>query len=358
MKLQYLLIKSVIIICDQADIERQLQNLMLASLQRKEQFRQVWGVSPKSINQKRNQKLIIGAHEILFNDPEPKSEPTLTEINNIEFDEKVEIGNVEFEGQSDVMVPTMGEFEGILPSLDFSIPSDLFSQYIDANFPSEFDDEYDVGGNAFKSVDEVFASHVQIESTDDHFTQDDVTPNEVCFNETAKGEMIDKLDAEDMEIESDAEEAAYKFEVLELAAQDQVCEEMLESIAPTFEKEIKVDVEQISAPNVVDFRSLIAAAKSFKKEFSKKSKSVRFLTPQKSDFVMYDYDGDDHSDEGNADAKENVQNVGSDPHISVNIPVSTSPINTFMRLGNFNTKNLSIVLLARTFSLILVKKCS
>ena len=77
--------------------------------------------------------------------------------------------------------------------------------------------------------------------------------------------MIDKLDAEDMEIESDAEEAAYKFEVLELAAQDQVCEEMLESIAPTFEKEIKVDVEQISAPNVVDFRSLIAAAKSFKK---------------------------------------------------------------------------------------------
>ena len=138
MKLQYLLIKSVIIICDQVDIERQLQNLMLASLQRKEQFRQVWGVSPKSINQKRNQKLIIGAHEILFNDPEPKSEPTLTEINNIGiyeiFDEKVEIGNVEFEGQSDVMVPTMGEFEGILPSLDFSIPSDLFSQYIDANF--------------------------------------------------------------------------------------------------------------------------------------------------------------------------------------------------------------------------------
>jgi hypothetical protein len=26
--------------------------------------------------------------------------------------------------------------EGILPSLDFSIPTELFSQYIDANFPS------------------------------------------------------------------------------------------------------------------------------------------------------------------------------------------------------------------------------
>ena len=50
---------------------------MLDSLARREQFRQVWGVSPKSINQKRNLKTLICAHQISFTD----SEPTLTNVN-------------------------------------------------------------------------------------------------------------------------------------------------------------------------------------------------------------------------------------------------------------------------------------
>jgi hypothetical protein len=40
--------------------------------------------------------------------------------------------------------------------LDFSIPTDLFSQYIDANFPSATDDNSKA---TFHNVDDVFASH-------------------------------------------------------------------------------------------------------------------------------------------------------------------------------------------------------
>ena len=52
------------------------------------------------------------------------------------------------------------DVEGILPTLalDLSIPSELFSQYIEANFPST-EEDVSKATNPFQSIDDVFASH-------------------------------------------------------------------------------------------------------------------------------------------------------------------------------------------------------
>ena len=65
----------------------------------------------------------------------------------------------------------------------------------------------------------------------------------------------------------------------------------------------------------VDFRSLVAAAKTFKKETKRRTKAVRFLTPQKSDVLSYDV-----TDEEDDDIKENVD-LENLPLVNINIPV-------------------------------------
>ena len=52
---------------EQASIESQIQSLMEKSLKRREQFRAVWGVSPRSINHKRDVKTVINAQNVSFN---------------------------------------------------------------------------------------------------------------------------------------------------------------------------------------------------------------------------------------------------------------------------------------------------
>ena len=51
---------------EQASIETQIQSLMEKSLKRREQFRAVWGVSPRSINQKRDVKTVINVQNVSF----------------------------------------------------------------------------------------------------------------------------------------------------------------------------------------------------------------------------------------------------------------------------------------------------
>ena len=51
---------------EQAAIEQQIQSLMEKSLKRREQFRAVWGVSPRSINQKRDLKTVINVQNVSF----------------------------------------------------------------------------------------------------------------------------------------------------------------------------------------------------------------------------------------------------------------------------------------------------
>ena len=276
---------------------------MLESLRRKEQFRQVWGVSPKSINQKRNLKTVIAAHKVSFADAEPEAEPEPTLNEVVGADEEVSE-----EGESEVVVETEAGVEEIVSTLDFSIPSDLFLQYIDANIPSSLTgDDFDFA-TALSCVDDVFTSH--------HPAKDD----------------DDKLEEDDMEIDSDVAGAdnldlnGGKAETFHSAAGSPDSED--NSSADGKNQPVDIVVEppaaaRQAAAEPFDIRSLIAAAKTYKRENSRKAKSVRFLTPQKSDILMYNNDDNDDadsdvSDEDVDDAKENCAAAC----VSVNIPVN------------------------------------
>jgi hypothetical protein len=138
---------------------------MLESLTRKEQFRQVWGVSPKSINQKRNLKTLIGAHQISFTEQEDVDcETTISKADKIDYEmfesDDFEKGmfdreNIEKENGGSQEI----DVEGLLPlpDLNFSIPTELFSQYIDANFPANEGDNLIIS-TQFQSIEDVFSS--------------------------------------------------------------------------------------------------------------------------------------------------------------------------------------------------------
>ena len=144
-------------------------------------------------------------------------------------------------------------------------------------------------------------------------------------------DTLDKFDVEDMDIEpEDCLEPEKAEDCLELEqVPDLDCQASCSEFQnPIFKAPLPVDkdpLQKVSPEKVkgvtqmevkpktveLDFRSLIAAAKTFKKEEKRTSKSVRFITPKKSDVVTYD--GDD-------DLKENDKR--HDAFISVNIPVN------------------------------------
>ena len=72
---------------EQAIIEQQIQNLMERSLKRREQFRAVWGVSPKSINQKRDLKTVLNVQKVGFSLDEEnlEAEEETKESNDVFF---------------------------------------------------------------------------------------------------------------------------------------------------------------------------------------------------------------------------------------------------------------------------------
>jgi hypothetical protein len=237
------------------------------------------------------------------------------------------------------------DVEGILPTmaLDFSIPSDLFSQYIDANFPS-IDEEEDCDATQFHSVEEVFASQHDksrnVEQTSDEVINpvvDDVTDLETLTPETEKpdsgaDEMSDKFEEEDMEIETDEAILVVEEKFVDESKStvdddgDQVVniptEDVVQKLTDVEEKHATVEPNPQNV-ETFDFRSLIAAAKYFKREFSKKPKSVRFLTPQKGDVLSYDANGANDDTDDEDDGKENVKELPecAAALVSVNIPV-------------------------------------
>ena len=69
---------------EQAAIEKQIQNLMEASLKRREQFRAVWGVSPKSINQKRDLKTVLNVQKVAFSSDLIENDNVIENENDLE----------------------------------------------------------------------------------------------------------------------------------------------------------------------------------------------------------------------------------------------------------------------------------
>lgn len=105
---------------EQVRLENQLLDLMAKSKQRRKDFKAVWGVSPRSINQKRTVKTVLNVQTCKVNDghddpsSEPFNPPVMPEDRLQNHDD--EAGDEECQ------------------ALDVSISTDLFGQLIDANF--------------------------------------------------------------------------------------------------------------------------------------------------------------------------------------------------------------------------------
>ena len=138
---------------------------MEKSLKRREQFRAVWGVSPKSINQKRDMKTVLNVQNVKFStddlnseDPEelaPKFEnynQMENEMFGLQIDEKNNIEEVEENEQQKI------------------IDSEMFQQFIDANFPTSANNLSYAAHNFTgidittdgTSLDEIFVDPIQV----------------------------------------------------------------------------------------------------------------------------------------------------------------------------------------------------
>lgn len=210
----------------QAEIDRQIQELMTQSKKRREEFKVVWGVSPKSINQKRTVKIALNVQDVSFSHDQPK--------NNEEDDEiQSDFGQDDMFGPEAPVEDEEDEEESELEK------SAIFQEYIEANFVEEQESPPKL------SLDDVLVDPLNVEGFVQtlHPDADLQTPEVPCCDEDE--DDGDKLEMQDMDMDSPLP-----------------CEQEEEEVG----------------------MSLFAAARAFKMEMEKerrksKIKSVRFLTP-------------------------------------------------------------------------------
>ena len=155
---------------EQAVIEQQIQSLMEKSLKRREQFRAVWGVSPRSINQKRDLKTVINVQNVCFSGYDDDEK---------EVEEAPKIEVVLEDKMDDLALESQSEEEEI-------IQSDLFQQMIEVNFPEKPDISY--AAHNFTGID------LASESTDLTLADISVLP----ITSTNDDSEIDQMEIEDV----------------------------------------------------------------------------------------------------------------------------------------------------------------
>lgn len=148
---------------EQATIEQQIQNLMEKSLKRREQFRAVWGVSPKSINQKRDLKTVLNVQNVKFSTNDLISENQEEHFENYNQMEN-EMFGLQIHEKNNVEDEKNDEQQKI-------IDSDMFQQFIDANFPASSANNLSCAAHNFTgidittdgtSLDEIFVDPIQV----------------------------------------------------------------------------------------------------------------------------------------------------------------------------------------------------
>ena len=139
---------------EQAAIEQQIQSLMEKSLKRREQFRAVWGVSPRSINQKRDLKTVINVQNVNFSGYDSDDKDDKEEVDKGAGNSKTNLSpnnsTIFFYCLSDndkkeevVLEDQMNDLALESPKEeDDIIQSDLFQQMIEVNFPEKEDVSY------------------------------------------------------------------------------------------------------------------------------------------------------------------------------------------------------------------------
>ena len=100
--------------------------LILKSQRRREEFKSVWGVSPRCINKKRTVKTVINVPKVAFS-PRPEE---FDNDENSDIDDSL-LSTEDMFGKTDDKTKNFDEKEN---ALEKPIPDDLFELYLDANF--------------------------------------------------------------------------------------------------------------------------------------------------------------------------------------------------------------------------------
>ena len=110
---------------------------MEKSLKRREQFRAVWGVSPKSINQKRDLKTVLNVQNVKFsteNDLNSEDDPV---VNDEELAPKDDGSENYDQMENEIFGLEVDKKSNIEEDQEQKIiDSEMFQQFIDANFPT------------------------------------------------------------------------------------------------------------------------------------------------------------------------------------------------------------------------------
>jgi hypothetical protein len=269
---------------EQAAIDMQIQSLMERSLKRREQFRAVWGVSPRSINQKRDLKTAINVQNVTFSGNNEVNEDAGGEEDDSGSEIASDFGDAFF-GEPVAENLLVENDVGIELSFSAPVDTDVFQQYIEANFPENGDISYaahnftgiELTANAL-SLDEIFVDPIQspIDAVETRSDGIDLQTPDITEGASSPPSMADPKGQDNL---------------------DDVEMEMELNIPPTPAPVVlkKHNVEQ----EVMETESLFAAARAFKNEMALKAKkpkrkSVRFLnaTPDKSNNTSMDEEED------------------------------------------------------------------
>ena len=136
---------------------------MEKSLKRREQFRAVWGVSPKSINQKRDLKTVLNVQNVKFSTNDLISENQEENFENYNQMEN-EMFGLQIHEKNNIEDEENNEQQKI-------IDSEMFQQFIDANFPASSANNLSYAAHNFTgidittdgtSLDEIFVDPIQV----------------------------------------------------------------------------------------------------------------------------------------------------------------------------------------------------
>ena len=183
---------------EQIALDNKLLEIMAKSKKRRDEFRAVWGFSPKSINRKQSLKTVLNVQTVKFSEDAPPP-PIVDEGGEIPAEEVVEPLSSEEDHEGE-----KGSSEDVLNQ---SISTDLFIQMVDANLPLHNFSGINCGeGETTFSMDEL-ASTLQADykqqQDEQPMLQTPVVEEESPMDEFEFEGPDEILDEVDMELEDD-----------------------------------------------------------------------------------------------------------------------------------------------------------
>ena len=315
----------------------------MRSQKRREEFKAVWGVSPRSINRKRTVKTVINVHNVVCSPDVPKCESE----ENSDIDDNLSDTKDMFE-LKEVLVSNE---DGVNDTdLERTIPNDLFELYIDANFSQPLP-ETNHNFSGITTIDlntpklEEIVPSIQVEDflkelstkNEDNDYEGNKT-NSYNINEKeqlydinlgADADLHDNLEEIDMEMEHEAIVPATEDSKNDLSSQDAAIKMAQMADIHNEHKNLEIvhnskDVEEVkNTTNLVDKWSSDGKIND-NGEAKKSQKSVRFLNATPNEDIRKDFQALTGSDKHShtSETESNIPKRKPKRHsIQVQIPV-------------------------------------